>query len=263
MDEAMLVGNGERAVDSGEELVAECQRLLALATQAGLSVRPLGGTALVLQLGEGLRPEFRRPINDVDLVVRGRERDELAALLEENGYEPNQHFNAISARRRLLFLDERTQRHLDVFVDSLAMCHDIPLAERIDADPLTIPLAELLLTKLQIVELNERDYSDASALLYARELGDSDQGMINRERIAELCGRDWGLFHTVELSLERLLVWLGTARLGDEVRAKVSAQVSDLQAVLEAAPKSLRWKVRARVGERAAWFEDAEEVDRS
>jgi hypothetical protein len=245
-----------------DAVVAECMRILDLAAERGVAVRPLGGTALVLQLGDRWAPAFRRDIKDIDLAVRAGERDALADLLTANGYDANAHFNVVSASRRLLFHEQRSGRQLDVFVDSLAMCHDIPLGERIEADPLTIPLAELLLTKLQIVELNERDYLDMAALLTVFELGDGDSGLINRGRIAELCGRDWGLCHTVELSLAALRGWAVAAAIDAADAATIARRIDELAAVIEAAPKSRRWKLRARLGERARWYEEAEEIDR-
>ena len=75
---------------------------------------------------------------------------------------------------------------MDVFVSSFRMCHEIPLEKRLSVDEDTVPLAELLLTKLQIIELNEKDVRDTVALLLEHDVTDDDAG-VNAGHIAELC----------------------------------------------------------------------------
>src|SRR5262249_7990210 len=146
---------------------------------------------------------------DIDLATRKRDATRLEKALLERGYKPNATFNAVNGATRRIYYDTAHRRHIDVFVDQFEMCHVIPIAKTLDAAPITLPLTELLLTKLQIVELNAKDAIDACALLQAGELGDrDDEGTINVARLAALTGADWGLHRTVTITL---------AKVGDHV----------------------------------------------
>ena len=39
-----------------------------------------------------------------------------------------------------------------------------------------------------------------------------------------------------------------------------AAQIAALRQAIDDAPKSTRWKLRARIGERQAWYNDPEEM---
>ena len=126
------------------------------------------------------------------------------------------------------------------------MCHEIPFEGRLGVDAGTVPLAELLLTKLQIIELNEKDVRDAVALLHEHEVTDDDAGLSGR-RVAELCAADWGLWRTITRNLDSVGRHLDAYEVDREV---VAGRLSDLQERIEAAEKSRGWRLRARVGER-------------
>ena len=128
---------------------------------------------------------------------------------------------------------------------------------------MTLPLAELLLTKLQIVKLNRKDLLDAYALLLTHEVADHDEDAINAVRIGELAARDWGLHHTIELTLERLRQGLADVDLDQVERALVEARIDAIEVAMAATPKTSRWRIRARVGDRVRWYDDPDEVDGS
>jgi hypothetical protein len=249
------------------DLAAEAVRLLEGIEAEGVEARLIGGMAIRLIAGERLDPVFHREIADLDFVAaRGAGRP-LGELLETAGYEPEREFNALNGARRMLFMDPVHGRQVDVFVGSFEMCHTLPLTERLGARPRTLPAAELLMTKLQIVELNAKDRGDAFALLHAHEVAEADldaSGVdaIDAARIAELTSRDWGLQRTFELNLERLREAVGELPLEAGERAAIEARIERLGAAIDAAPKSRKWKLRDRVGERKRWYEEPEEVDR-
>jgi Uncharacterised nucleotidyltransferase len=244
-----------------EDVLEETVRLLAAAEQESIPVRALGGMAVVLHVGELLHPAFRREIRDLDLATPKRAQRKVDDFLVAQGYTPNGRFNAVHGARRLLFYDEPNGRQIDVFVGTFAMCHEIPLMERLTLEPLTLPLAELLMTKLQIVKLNRKDEFDLYSLLLTHEIGADDNDTINAERISSLCARDWGLYRTFQLNLGRLLDDIGLPDLGDDERVLICARIGALQEAIEAAPKTTKWKVRARVGDRVRWYEDPDEID--
>ena len=242
-------------------VVDEARRLLAAAEEQGIRLRLIGGAAVRLHVRGELNPVFAREIRDIDVVTGKGEGRRAGEFLETQGYVPNRTFNAMHGARRMLFYDEPNSRQLDVFVNTFEMCHVLPVGEHLDRDPVTVPLADLLLTKLQIVKLNAKDRSDAYALLLEHELGSGDVESIDAARIADLGARDWGLYHTLELNLERLRDGLPESGLGDADQRVIEARVTGIAAALDSAPKSVKWKARARVGERVRWYEEPDEVE--
>ena len=243
------------------DVVEEARRLVAAADEAGLRVRLIGGAAVRLHGGADFDPSFVREIRDIDLVTGKGDGRRAEAFLEAQGYVANRTFNAMHGARRLLFYDEGHGRQVDVFINTFEMCHVLPVGEHLDRDPLTIPLADLLMTKLQIVTLNAKDRSDAYAILLGHELGAGDAECIDAGRIAELCARDWGLYRTSQLNFERLLGALPESGLDDASRGLVAERIAGIVEAMERVPKSVKWKARARVGDRVRWYEEPDEVD--
>jgi hypothetical protein len=245
-----------------EDVFDEAVRLLAAAQKADVRVRCLGGMAVVLHVGELLHPAFRREIRDIDLATPKRDGRKVSEFLAIQGYTANKTFNAMHGARRLLFYDEPNGRQIDVFVGSFEMCHQLPLEQRLELEPLTLPLADLVLTKLQIVKLNRKDAFDLYSLLLTHEIADHDSETINAAWIAELCGRDWGLCHTVGLNLNRLRSELDVPELSPPELETIRGRIEQLEQAIEQAPKTGKWKLRARVGDRVRWYEDPEEVEK-
>jgi hypothetical protein len=234
------------------DIHVEAARLLGAIERAGIDARLIGGMAIRLLAGDRLHPAFERPIQDLDFVVAKRHRRELDALVIGAGYAPEEEFNALNGARRLLYRDEHHGRQIDVFVETFAMCHELPLAERLPVHPHTLPATDVLMTKLQIVELNAKDRGDVFALLHSTD--------VEVERIAALTANDWGLQHTFELNLARLRDGLDAAPA--ESRERIAERLDAIAAAMDAAPKSRKWKLRAKVGERKRWYDEPEEVDR-
>ncbi len=240
----------------------EAVRLLAAAEASDLCVRALGGIGIALHVGEQMHPAFRRKIGDIDLATPKRDGRKVADFLAVQGYEPNKTFNAMHGARRLLFYDEPNDRQIDVFVGTFEMCHQLPLQERLKVDRPTLPLADLVLTKLQIVKLNRKDAYDLYSLFLSHPVEGHDDDAINSEWIAGLCARDWGLYRTIEINLEWLTTGVEVPELSAEEMATIRERLNALADAVQQAPKSGKWRMRARVGDRMRWYEDPEEVDK-
>lgn len=241
------------------DMIDEARRIVAQATERGEVLRLAGGVAFKVRTAERVQLP-RPPLNDIDLVARARRERGVLALLTELGYTGEKAFNARHGDRRLILWDEPRERKLEVFVGTLMMCHELPIAERLELDTETIPLAELLLTKLQIVELNEKDVADAHSLLITHDVGTGDADEINSARIASLCAKDWGLHHTVTRTLARLREDPPGYALTPEQRHLVDERLTKLERAIEEHPKTMSWRMRARVGERVRWYEEPEEI---
>jgi hypothetical protein len=198
---------------------------------------------------------------DLDFATpKGRSGD-ADKLLRGAGYEPHTAFNALNQKERMLFFDPAHDRQVDVFVGAFRMCHEIPLNDRLELQDRTVPLAELLLTKLQIIELNEKDVRDTLLLVHGHEVADRDGDAINGKRIAELCAGDWGLWRTITANVEKVLGHAGDYDVPEEDRERIRQRLQEVLERIEAEPKSRSWKLRARIGERKRWYELPEEVE--
>lgn len=237
----------------------EADRLLALAEAGDVEIRLLGGLA-VRDLARDVPDALRRTCQDIDFMARKGRGRAVSALLVAAGYDAAREFNAVNGHRRLLFHDEGHARQIDVFVGTFAMCHAIPVGDRLLAHARTLPPAELLLTKLQVVHLTDKDFRDAVALLLTHEVAGRDEGAVNAAVVARLAAADWGLWRTTQLNLDRIDDGVGDVGLDPGARDLVVARVAELRAAIAAEPKNAKWRMRDRLGDRKRWYEDPEEV---
>lgn len=247
--------------DSGsflDRLPDEGRGVIADAEARGLRVRLLGGIAIKLLLAERFDAAFERPYGDIDVVCGRKDGRGLEELLSARGWDAAKEFNALNGARRMLFHDPRSTAQVDVFVGEFSMCHTLPLSESLERPGPTLPATDLVMTKLQIVELNAKDRSDLYALLSGCDVGDGDHAAIEPSRMAKLTSGDWGLHHTFELNLAKLRAGVEAG----EGPASAAVAIDALAEAMEAEPKSRGWKMRARIGERKRWYELPEEVDR-
>lgn len=221
----------QRRIEEATAIVEEGER-------RGAHARALGGVAVVIHCGSAHRePE------DIDLAVGRSDLKTLTGVLAERGYEPNDRFNAMHGDTRNLF--QGPAGKLDVFVGAFTMCHRLELESRLAVDRPTLSVADLILTKLQIVELTEKDSDDLRALLRAHELGSGPGDLIDADRIAAVLADDWGYWRTATETLER--VASASPELGDKA--------AELRRRIDGEPKTRRFKLRARIGERRRWYE--------
>jgi hypothetical protein len=245
------------------DILDEMNRLLDAASSNSILLRAIGGLAVRIRSGE---PQmfFSREYGDLDFVVADADRKKIEPFFIDAGYESNRRFNLLNGAKRQIYLDPNSERHVDVFVGQFEMCHKLPMNDRLQLDPVTVPLADLLLSKSQIVHLNHKDALDIAAILLYNETGQDDAGRINLDYIARLCGQDWGLYKTTSINLKRVEDVVGEKDLDltEAERDVIRKRISEINKALEAMPKSLAWQMRDKVGTRVRWYEEVEEVDR-
>ena len=258
-----------------QDPLAESMRIVDLADKRGLQVRLMGGMGIRAHAPDW-PARTRRVEVDLDFATRGKDRGAFYELLEAEGYTPDKRHNALFGGKQAYFVDVPRRRPVDVLVDSLEMCHRMEFADRLALSTPTLPLAELLLSKLQVVKINKKDVLDALVLLAEHPLGQNDGaldsryglGAINLPRILSFTSNDWGWWRTVTGNLEVLDRYLMTEATPEDLdlnngRAVLfdpMEQIASLREAINAAPKSTRWKLRARVGERATWYNEPEEM---
>lgn len=240
-----------------QDLVEESQRVLAAAHEKRVVVRLAGGLAIRHLCPAARTPPLSRPYADLDLAIVAAGAKPLTDLMVGLGYQADGRFNALNGHVRLQFNDLANARHVDVFVDAVRMCHTIDFKNRLRLADDTLTATDLLLTKLQIVQLNHKDLLDAIALLHDQPLGNGAEGIDSRH-LEQVWGEDWPLWKTSQLTLDKIMH--ATPSIVDEDSAnRVAESVRALRSILESGAKTLRWRLRARVGERIRWYELPEE----
>ena len=239
----------------------EAIRIVEAGQAQGVTLRLLGGLAVLIHSPSATLPALARSYADFDLATNSRARA-VEAVFAGLHYTPEQQFNLLQGNTRLLFHDPASKRQVDVFVGVFEMCHKLPLTERLALEPLTLPLAELLLTKLQIFQINEKDLRDVCALLLDHPLGAGDDETINTARMAQLCAEDWGLWRTVTGNLDRTADFVARLGLTPEQRSTIQERAEGIRYALDAASKPMKWRMRAKIGDKVRWYELPEEVGR-
>jgi len=249
--------------DIESDFRAEARRIVDAANREGILLRLMGALAFNLHCpGFGhIQNMLGRTFTDIDFASYRRYVPRIRSLFPRLGYEEDAMVTNLYGNRRLVFNDTKNSRHCDIFLDKLEFCHDIDFVNRLELDTPTVPLAELLLEKMQIVKLNEKDVIDTVMLLREHQLGDTDSETINASHIARLTARDWGLWKTVTSNLNRVrqLVY-EMEKLLDDDKKDVRNKIDVLLSRIEDEPKTGGWKMRARIGEKRKWYRDVEEL---
>jgi hypothetical protein len=208
-----------------------------------------------------LRPPLARAYGDIDFVGLSNQVPQIEALFQSLGYEPERQFNDLHGENRLFFQDRVHRREADVFIDAITACHRLDLRSRLGMPGPTVPPSDLLLSKLQIVTTTQKDQHDMIALLIDHEVVDNGLEGIGLDRITEVCAGDWGWWRTVTTVAASTLDV--AQRLCEEgvIDSVAHQRLSRVVDAIEAAPKSRKWKLRARVGDRVRWYEEPEALE--
>ncbi len=242
---------------------AEAQRLLSLADEDGVILRVLGAVAFARRCPTHayLRERLGRHYTDIDFAAYGRQAQEVRAMLAAAGYVDDPQVFVDSEGSRVVAEHPETGLHIDVFFDKLEFCHTVYWKDRLEIDPDTIPLSDLLMQKMQIVEINEKDLIDTIMLLLEHPLGDTDRDTINIARVAQICAKDWGWWRTLTMNLGKVGQMAEHYQdLTEDETHRVVAQVGAALAAVETAPKSTGWKLRGRIGDRKRWYREVNEL---
>jgi hypoxanthine phosphoribosyltransferase len=245
---------------ANEELLQKALQIISEAEKRGIEVRLLGGLAFAYLSGASDELKvFKRHYNDIDLASTRRQASQLNALLTELGLVPNKVFNALHGYDRLQFFYGQTK--VDVFLDEFKMSHYLDLKARLGLSHVTIPVSDLLLTKLQIHELTEKDMLDVASLLAKFKFGNADSSTtIDAGYIANLLSKDWGFYKTATDNIRKIEAHVQGLNISQEIKSKIIGELEYLLGAIMEKPKSASWKIRAKIGERVRWYALPEEV---
>jgi hypothetical protein len=227
-------------------------------------LRLLGAVAFYLHCPAygSFQAKANRHFTDLDFAAYFKDYAAILKTFEGLGFEEDREVAVVYARHRLVFDDRNSALHVDIFFDKLDFCHPIPWTRRLEVDSPTIPLAELLLEKMQIIKLNEKDVIDTLMLLREHPIDYGDSETINAKRIADLCSQDWGLWRTFTSNLQKTsdlsenYTWLEKAD-----REIIQDRINELLNIINSQPKSTAWKLRNQIGDRVKWYKEVHEIN--
>jgi len=257
------IGMGEQSETERGKFESELKRIIEASSNAGLMLRVIGSLAFQMHCPKYgyLQAAMGRAYTDIDFAAYRKQTKEIRSLMAGLGYVENREVSIISEGSRSIFENHSNNLHIDVFFDKLDFCHVISWDGRLEVDQPTIPLSEMLLEKMQIVKINEKDVVDTIMLLLEHPLGNNDQETINMAHIAKLCANDWGLWRTTTMNLDKVgKLAVGYPQLEDDQKSQVVTQVKKALEYLDAESKPMAWRLRARVGDRVKWYKEVDEV---
>lgn len=243
-------------------IVSEALKIVESGERNGIILRIMGACAIRLHCKNTPAVlKAHRKLTDVDLMSYEKFESKMEELFKSLNYSP---IPTIMPRGitlgRHIYVHNNIKLMVDVFFDKLEMCHTIDFRNRLHLDYPTIPLSELLLEKLQIVKIAEKDILDVIALLYEHEISESDEkDCINGKHIARLLSKDWGFYYTITTNLNKVESYLAKfEHLTQDEKTIVCKRIKKLIQMIESEPKSLSWKLRAKIGPSMKWYREVE-----
>jgi hypothetical protein len=244
------------------EYVDRALELVEQARAKGIELRILGSLAYRLHCPNSLAlfEEMERDLTDIDFAARHEHRKAIREYFTERGLVIDNDIVVAMEGKRYAFTDPETKLNVDVFFDELYFCHPIPLRDRLELDYPTITPTDLLLEKMQIVDINPKDVKDTLVLLLEHPIGADGNEAIDGGYVAKIVGSDWGFYYTLTRNLEKLRHHVADYRaFGQDRREIVDGRIRELERAIEEEPKTTKWKMRARIGPRKRWYQEVAE----
>lgn len=257
MSKKKIVDNDSK---SAEEIdpIEESKKIVKTADDAGAVLRLMGGLAIRVHC-HGPHSVHLRAYQDIDLFGLTKQYGRILSVFQKLGYSPNARFNALYGGTRLQFIGSEGHRNVDLFMDKFSMQHTLDFRERLRLDDLTIPITDLLLTKLQNVRLTEKDEKDIIAIVEDHEIGHSDEKeTMNIDYAVGLCAKDWGLYKSIVDNLGRMTGLIENDQTSALDKEKLVSKLEAIQEAIQSVQKKLRWKLRSVIGERVKWYDEVE-----
>lgn len=246
------------------EFIQEATRLTAAAKEQKLTLRVMGATAIKIHCPKFavIHEHLGRSLTDLDFVGRSKETRQLLEMLETSGYLMDRDARyRMALVGRCVLQKHDSSLHVDLFFDQLRWNHTLDLRNRLELDFPTLTVSDLVVEKMQIVKINEKDIKDTIVMLREHSVTDHDRDSVNGPYIAELLAEDWGFYYTFIKNLSTVETFTQKYdQLSQEDKENVRSKIAGLRQVIEDKPKSLRWKLRARTGTNAKWYREVDEL---
>ncbi|TMI44419.1 hypothetical protein E6H19_07535 [Candidatus Bathyarchaeota archaeon] len=249
--------------------IDEALTILKAASEAKVALKMLGGLAIKIhslneeefanRLGRSAEPG--QEYSDIDFATYYKSREGVKRVMESLDYSKRPSTMSTSASQRQIYFHPKGWFYIDVFWDKLkAANHPINFRNRLEIDRTSIPLADLLLEKLQIISFSRKDIIDTILLLKAHTLAEKEEPeTIGTDRMAHVLSRDWGFWYTVSNNLRGIEEYVKKMTvLSPQELSELIAKVDQILSTISSTPKSLRWKLRALVGTKKKWYNPVE-----
>ncbi|MDG6927880.1 MAG: hypothetical protein JRN10_07310 [Nitrososphaerota archaeon] len=242
------------------DIISESEAIITESEFRGLTLRLIGGIGVWHACPSAAEPPFKRGYKDIDVIGTGKELRAISDFFMERGYRANQRFNAQYGGRRLVFIDDANDRRVDVFLDRFEMAHKFDFRGRLLLCKPALPVSDLLMSKLQIVKMDENDVKDVLVIFLDHEIGTDPCRDIEIKYITAYTSSDWGIYRTFTDNLTRALQHLSTLSDYNDLKVTLDKKILAFASEMEKSPKTARWKIRSAIGTRKKWYEDVSDV---
>ena len=235
--------------------IQEAQAIIRVARERKILLRAMGDTAIRMRCPSAAGISVPPEEDYLQLAGHRRQAGDIEKLLKEQGCSPDPQFNVLYGGQRLRFVHSAKKLFIEVVLDELSSFHRLEFGARLHLDEWTLTPADLFLCQIQVVHPGGIDRQRTLALLTDFEIGGAGElRAIDGGLVSGLCGEDWGWYKTVTMNLAEADAAAGSFQ-GGRSAENIQTRVRRLTGMIEEAPKSLRWQVRARVGDRQTWYE--------
>jgi hypothetical protein len=245
------------------DFIEETLRIIKAADDKGIILRVMGACAFRIHCKKYgyFHATLTRELTDIDFVTYNKYSSKLVPLFVELGYEPNERIISLYGDRRHIYYDNKNKRIVDIFIDKLRMSHTIDYKGRLELDYPTVTVSDLLLQKIQILKINEKDIKDSIMLIREHDVGTSEKETINAKYIAKVFSNDWGFYFTGTTNLKKIKEFLNVYEvLTADDKRDVSKKIDELLDYIENEPKTFGWRLRAKIGTKKKWYEEVEDI---
>lgn len=263
-------------------ILSKALEIVESANSKNLVLRIIGALGIFLHIrdnSEALRFYFSQHrltglqgfFTDIDLVAYSKQKKRLRDFFEKDlKLETNPRLLIVFSGKRLFYIERTADVKIDVFFDKLEFSHDVVLGDepgkgRLELDYPAVTPTDLLLTKLQIHNINFKDLVDIISLLIAHEVEKLEiKNTINGLYIAEILSNDWGFWFdavaNIKKALELAKSQLEEGRIEENIYNTVSTRANMLLKLIDETPKTKNWEKRAKIGTKKPWYREVEEV---
>src|SRR5208282_6556693 len=263
-----------------QEIIDEAINIANIAESKSVTLRILGALAIRIHITNsvdlfsklGRLGNVNRLFTDADFVAYSKQRHKVRGLFEDQFKFQITSYAILQSKNRIIYSHPDGKFKVDIFFDALNFSHEVrfgnePKNGRLKLDSPTIPLGDLVLEKLQIHEITEKDIKDLIAVLYEHRIGsDQDREMIDAKHIATTLADDWGFWYDANMNLAKVLTlaagYQTDGLISSDVLTNVKDKIDQLKQYVDAEPKSKDWNLRNQVGIKKQWWQGVEELSR-
>lgn len=198
-----------------------------------------------------------RPVKDIDIIVPRSSMITAMDVLSIDGWKMNGRNQRINSGILVCAIDNTSGTRLDMYADPVILNQTLYFGQRLRILEKTLTPVDLLISKLQIVNITDRDLDDICALAGGCQVAAVDSpSTLNAERLKIICSNSWALQYTSIGNLDAAERRAGTHRdIQEERLARILQNVSLLRNICTDCPKSWTWRLRAKIGPLLPWYE--------